>query len=133
MKLIPITEVNDHLIKMFEGWNQEYLKTKSLWDAIEQYDKEKDQIDGDRGFILSACKVPKPDLNHPLYVSIITLAKRTVDDIEVLKQIGISLQFNYYTIKGDDEMDFKVITCMIPEWMLGLTKEEILKEYKSQK
>ena len=130
MKLIPITEVDSHLITMYKGWNKAYLKHATLWEAIEKYDLKKDQIGGDRGFILEINdSVPKPNY-HTIRNTAIFVNKRVVADMEVLKQLGISLQVTYYSIKNDNENDFKVVSCMIPEWMLGLTKDEILKEYK---
>ena len=129
MKLIPITEVDDHLIKMFEGWNQEYLKHATLWKTIEKYDLKEDQIGGDRGFILATATVPKPNY-HTENDTAIMLTKRVTEDLEILTELGISLQFTYYKIKDNAKNDFKVVSCTIPEWMLGLTKDEILKEYK---
>ena len=129
MKLIPITEVDDHLIKMFKGWNQEYLKHATLWETIEKYDLKEYQIGGDRGFILATATVPKPNY-HSENNTAIMLTKRVTEDLEILTELGISLQFTYYKIKDDTKNNFKVVFCTIPEWMLGLTKEEILKEYK---
>ena len=129
MKLIPITEVDDHLIKMFEGWNKECLKYATLWEVIEKYNLKEDQIGGDRGFILAAGTVPKPNY-HSEHNTAIMLTKRVTEDLEILIELGISLQLTYYKIKDDAKNDFKVVSCTIPEWMLGLTKEEILKEYK---
>ena len=129
-KLIQIREVDKHLINMFDGWNKEYLNYSTLWDAIEHYHIN-DQIGGNRGFILATATVPKPDLGHALYYTVINFNKRVTDDIKVLKEIGISLQLTFYKIKDDDKNDFKVVSCMIPEWMLGMKKEDILKVYEN--
>lgn len=128
-KLIQIREVDKHLMNMFEGWNKDYLNYPTLWDAIERYHIN-DQIGGDRGFILTIDTVPKPDY-HAIRNTAILLNKRVVEDMEILKQLGISLQITYYSIKDDNEHDFKVVACMIPEWMLGMKKEDILKEYEN--
>jgi hypothetical protein len=51
-------------------------------------------------------------------------------DFEDLKQLGISIQINEYEKEGDKKVGIRVISCIIPEWMLGHTKEEILMEYE---
>lgn len=125
-KLCQIRSLDSHIQKMFEGWQQQYSKYDSIWDAIEN-DKQNEQIGGDKGFILSVSEYTKKE-NPKL--RLIALYDNVPKDFEDLKQLGISIQINEYEKEGDKKVGIRVISCIIPEWMLGHTKEEILMEYE---
>ena len=131
-KFIPLREVNSLLIAMYEGWNKKYLNYKDLWDAIKK-EYTDTQIDGDKGFILQTAIMPKFNLKQALCYIVPNVNNRLKKDYEILKQLGISLKINEYTIENDITNNFIVISCMIPEWMHGLSKKKILKEYSNEK
>jgi hypothetical protein len=125
-KLCQIRSLDSHVQKMFEGWQKQYSKYDSIWDAIEN-DKQNEQIGGDKGFILSVSEYTKRE--NPK-CRLIPLCDNVPKDFEDLKQLGISIQINEYEKEGDKKVGIRVISCIIPEWMLGHTKEEILMEYE---
>jgi len=131
VKIIRLTKLNEHLVNMYNGWLKQYREFPTLWDAIETYYKDC-QISGDKGFILDVQEQqkeedPKP---HSVYYTVTTYGMRVTDDIKALREIGVPLQINEYTREEDPNKIVRVLSCTIPEWMLGLTKDEILKEYK---
>lgn len=125
-KLCQIRSLDSHVQKMFKGWQKQYSKYDSIWDAIE-HDKPNEQIGGDRGFILSVSEYTRKE--NPA-CRLIALCDNVPKDFEDLKQLGISIQINEYEKEGDKNVGIRVISCIIPEWMLGHTKEEILMEYE---
>lgn len=131
VKIIRLTKLNEHLVKMYEGWLKQYREFPTLWDAIETYYKDC-QISGDKSFILDVKEQqkeeePKP---HSVYYTITTYGMRVTDDIKALREIGVPLQINEYTREEDPNKIVRVLSCTIPEWMLGMKKKDILKGYK---
>ena len=133
-KIHRITYMDSHLFHMYKSWESIYKKHSDIWSAIQNWSWDS-LIHGNAGIILHCSDISKKeDIEGVLFPD-----SRVKEDMEILNKLGIELQISDYTYNSGVEKDKKdtdyyvrVWRCEIPEWMIGLTKEEILKEYEDE-